>query len=232
MARTSAGAVRRPPLQRAPARESREPLSRERIARAALLLIDRAGIEGCSMRRLGSELGVEAMALYHHLPSKGALLDAVNDQLAGEIVVPPRHAGAPLQRLRAAVESYFAIARRHPRAFVLLATRRFNSEAAFAKYEQILEAFADAGLDARRSAYWFRLLGSYAGGSGLSDIASRELESDATPLVLERAPQRIRFPHVAAVAPHLRAARLDAAFAYGLDRLFDALGRELVNPSS
>jgi AcrR family transcriptional regulator len=211
----------------APTPPAREPLSRERIARAALALIDAVGVAGCSMRRLGADLGVEAMALYHHFPAKGALLDAVLDLLAAEIEVPPPESGAPVARLRTALESYFGIARRHPRAFVLLATRRFNSEAAFAKYEQILQAFAEAGLDAKRSAYWFRLLGNYASGSGLADIASRELEPDATPLVLEHSPQRVAHPHVAAAAPHLQAGRLDAAFGYGLDILFDALAREL-----
>ena len=53
-------------VRRAAGTGLREPLSRERIAQAALALIDRVGVEGCSMRRLGAELGVEAMALYHH----------------------------------------------------------------------------------------------------------------------------------------------------------------------
>ena len=43
---------------------SRAPLSRLRIARAALAIVDRDGLDALSMRRLGSELGVEAMAIY------------------------------------------------------------------------------------------------------------------------------------------------------------------------
>ena len=143
-----------------------------------------------------------------------------------------RETTAPLPRLRRAIENYYALARHHPRAFVLLATRRFNGDAAFAKYEQILQGFADLGLDARRSAYWFRLLGNYASGSGLADVASRELEPDATPLVLEREPRSVPQSLVAAVAPHLQAARLDAAFAYGLDVLFQALQREVPAPAA
>jgi AcrR family transcriptional regulator len=42
--------------------------------RAALDLVDRDGLENLSMRRLGSELSVEAMALYHYVPTKAALL--------------------------------------------------------------------------------------------------------------------------------------------------------------
>jgi AcrR family transcriptional regulator len=56
-----------------------EPLDRERIARAALALIDDQGIDQLSMRRLGAALGVEAMALYHYFRNKAELLDGVLD---------------------------------------------------------------------------------------------------------------------------------------------------------
>jgi len=42
----------------------RAPLSRDRVLRAAVGLADRSGIEALTMRRLGQELGVEAMSLY------------------------------------------------------------------------------------------------------------------------------------------------------------------------
>jgi AcrR family transcriptional regulator len=53
----------------------RQPLSRRRMLEAAVRFVDREGLEALSMRKLGSELGVEAMSLYHHVPNKGALLD-------------------------------------------------------------------------------------------------------------------------------------------------------------
>jgi hypothetical protein len=56
---------------------SRRPLTIASIAEAALKLIDREGLSALSMRRVGAELGVEAMAIYHHLPNKEALLEAV-----------------------------------------------------------------------------------------------------------------------------------------------------------
>jgi AcrR family transcriptional regulator len=44
-----------------------EPLTRQRVLDAALHLIDREGLEGFSMRKLGAMLGVEAMSLYNHV---------------------------------------------------------------------------------------------------------------------------------------------------------------------
>ena len=52
-------------------------LTREKILEAALRLIDEEGLPALSMRRLGQELGVEAMALYKYVVSKQALLDGV-----------------------------------------------------------------------------------------------------------------------------------------------------------
>ncbi|AKU96350.1 hypothetical protein AKJ09_03014 [Labilithrix luteola] len=43
------------------ASKKREPLSRQRILQAALDVLDREGLEAISMRRVGEELGVEAM---------------------------------------------------------------------------------------------------------------------------------------------------------------------------
>jgi len=112
---------------------------------------------------------------------------------------------------------------KRPPAFILLAARRFNTERAFAFYEVILEMFADLGFDARQGARWFRLIGNFASGAGMADVASRERIADATPLQLERDPEQIAFPHVRAIAPHLAAQKLDAVFEFGLDVLFDAL---------
>ncbi|ROZ72745.1 TetR/AcrR family transcriptional regulator [Ramlibacter sp. WS9] len=202
----------------------RTPLSRERIARSALELIDDEGLESCSMRRLGARLGVEAMALYHHFPSKGDLLDGVVDCLLEEVELPA--SGTPRQRLRACIRSYRACAIRHPPAFVLLAARRFNTERAFAFYEALLGVFGELGLTAQQSARWFRLIGGFASGAGMADVASRERIADATPLRLERAPELIAFPRVRAVAPHLSVKNLDSVFEFGLDVLFDALAAQ------
>lgn len=62
-------------------------LSRERVALEALGIIDRDGLSGLSMRKLGGALGVEAMSIYHYVTSKDDLLDAVLDLLYGKIEI-------------------------------------------------------------------------------------------------------------------------------------------------
>ncbi len=67
------------------AKTERIPLSRERVLRAAVDLADEAGIEAVSMRKLGQELGVEAMSLYNHVANKEDILDGMVDVVMEEI---------------------------------------------------------------------------------------------------------------------------------------------------
>jgi len=66
----------------------RTPLNRERVLRAAVALADAGGIDSLSMRRLGQELGVEAMSLYNHVANKDDLLNGITDLVLGEIELP------------------------------------------------------------------------------------------------------------------------------------------------
>jgi len=205
-----------------PPAKPRKPLSRERISKAALEIIDEQGMDALSMRRLGKVLNVEAMALYHHFANKGEVLDAVLDRLVDEVELPPRGSQPPLERLRHFARSHRQMALRHPHAFILVPTRRFNTEHSFDLYEQVLQAFSDLGFDAALSARYFRTIGYLASGAGLADIASHARQPDATPVRLETFDDT-RYPLIKAVAPHLRKGNLDAVFEFGLDIIFNRM---------
>ena len=63
----------------------KRPLSRDLVLETAISLVDHEGLGALSMRRLGQELGVEAMSLYHHVANKEALLDGMVDAVVGEL---------------------------------------------------------------------------------------------------------------------------------------------------
>jgi AcrR family transcriptional regulator len=65
-------------------------VSKERVLRAAIKLADRGGIESLSMRKLGQELGVEAMSLYSHVANKNDILDGMVDVVASEFDLPSK----------------------------------------------------------------------------------------------------------------------------------------------
>lgn len=60
-------------------------LTKAAIVRAALDLLDEAGMDGLTVRALASRLGVQAPALYWHVRSKQALLDEMATQIWRQI---------------------------------------------------------------------------------------------------------------------------------------------------
>jgi AcrR family transcriptional regulator len=105
----------------------RMPLDRERIVRTAVEFIDREGLPGLSMRRLGALLGVEAMSLYRYVPGRENLLDAVVESILEEmlddadVLEQPRDGWQDfLLRLAHGVRR---VALAHPRSFPLVASR-------------------------------------------------------------------------------------------------------------
>jgi AcrR family transcriptional regulator len=110
-----------------PPPSDREPLSRTRVVAAAVDFIDRRGLALLTMRRLGEELGVEAMALYRYVPGREDLLDAVVESIVGEMSEDDEVLDSPrdgwqdfLQRLAHGVRR---VALRHPKVFPLVASR-------------------------------------------------------------------------------------------------------------
>src|SRR3954468_12231971 len=63
-------------------------LTREQIVDAALVVLERDGIQGLSMRKLAQELDAGAATLYWHVGDKEQLLNLLLDRIVGENEVP------------------------------------------------------------------------------------------------------------------------------------------------
>ncbi len=109
-----------PPTSEAPRR-----LTRQRIVDAALDYMDQHGAQALTMRKLGAELGVEAMAIYRYIPGREDLLEAVIDQILQGL---HDRLDQQLTRtwqgyLQAYAHEVRSIAIEHPEVFPLVATR-------------------------------------------------------------------------------------------------------------
>jgi AcrR family transcriptional regulator len=147
--------------------KSRAALTPELIVREALRLIDKDGLEGLSMRALAGRLGVEAMSLYHHFPSKHALTAAVSRLLSEDVVARfgnlPKDWKARIVALgRAEIETILA----HPNAVLLMTARSNPGGTGYATIEAVLRALADAGLDAKGRLLWSRSIVAFINGVG------------------------------------------------------------------
>jgi AcrR family transcriptional regulator len=151
----------------------RERLNREHILKAALQLAERDGLDALTMRRLGRELGVEAMALYYYFPSKEALLDGIVELLSERIEVPAGGADAWPDGIRRIMRSYRQVAHAHPETFPLLVLRPLATPVAVARAEAALDVLRRAGFDHRTAILAFRTLASYAGGFVLEELTGQ-----------------------------------------------------------
>lgn len=106
----------------------REVLTRERIVATAQQLLCDEGLDAVSLRRLASELGVTAPALYAHVESKAALLSELGDAefalLAGRLRSVAAESTDPLEQIRAQSRAYVAHALERPALFQLMAVFR------------------------------------------------------------------------------------------------------------
>ncbi len=99
------------------------PLTRDEVVDTALRVVDEEGLESLTMRRLGAALGVEAMALYRHVPNKEALLDLTVERMRSEMLLPESASETPAEGLAAIFAEYARVLAAHPN-MLPLATRR------------------------------------------------------------------------------------------------------------
>lgn len=146
--------------------EDRLPLSREFIAQTALELTEDVGLEGLSMRKLGAELGVEAMSLYHYVANKDDLLDAMLDLLYREIDLPFDIADDQWEvSLRQGLRAFNDVLMAHPGAVELFIARAPTSEAASKTMYWAYQRFELQGLTPSESSAAFRFAVSFVIGN-------------------------------------------------------------------
>ncbi|MEU0201157.1 MULTISPECIES: TetR family transcriptional regulator [unclassified Streptomyces] len=147
----------RTPARRASDRGRYGRLSREQVLAAALDLVDREGLSALSMRRLGAELGVEAMALYRYAASKDALLDGLVEALYLKLEELLAADGDKATDWRAGLHriarATYDVCLAHPQAVPLLATRLLavplarRPAAVLRDHERVLALLRQAKLD-------------------------------------------------------------------------------------
>lgn len=205
-------------MARPASRRSKRPLSPERIASAALKLIDRRGLEEFSMHKLGAALSCEAMSLYHHYKGRGEVLDAVAGSLMGRVAAPAT--GSWQERLRGFAASYRAVALEHPRAFPLLATRPVNRPGSFAMLESAAATLRSAGFGPEQAGRLVLLVGCWCNGALLAEIAGSEARPDPTPSTAQDMLEMARlYPNLVEMAPYLSLCEFAPTYTFGVEAL-------------
>jgi AcrR family transcriptional regulator len=138
-------------------------LSRERILETALAVADEKGIEALSMRKLGQQLGYEAMSLYNHVANKDDLVDGLLDLVLAEMTPPPPDGGLPAIRA-SAIAAHEAL-KRHPWAAHRLMTTVRPGRIAY--MEGLLACLRGSGLSAETTYHAYHIVDAHIFGFSL-----------------------------------------------------------------
>jgi TetR/AcrR family tetracycline transcriptional repressor len=131
-------------------------LTREAVIAAARTVADREGLERLSMRSLAAELGVMPNTLYSHVGSKSELLDALLDDVLGEIETPQKRDWRA--SLVAVLDSTRAVLLEHPGLIPAFLTRPTRGENAMRLGAVCLDLLARGGVEDARAVRAFRAL--------------------------------------------------------------------------
>jgi AcrR family transcriptional regulator len=206
-------------------------LTRERVLDAAMAIADREGLDALTMRRLADALGAGAMSVYHHVPSKDAILDGILERVVWEMELPAGSHWRPALK-RAAMSAHEALGR-HPWAAAALLGGERTSPARLRHTDAILGCLRNAGFSDVETDLAYHVLDSHVMGfslwlagisAGLQRLGPLRNAFDLF--------DPAELPHLAEhVGVHLREQPADqpGAFEYGLDLILDGLERQLAS---
>lgn len=211
--------------------DRRTPLTRDRVLEAAVDLADREGFEALSMRKLGQELGIEAMSLYTHVRDKDDLLDGMVEAVVRQI--PIRSNGSEWKTaMRQLVLAARKVMLRHRWAPGVIESRTDSGPATMRYMEAALAIFHGGGFSIDLAHHAMHVLGSRLLGFS-QDLYD---DSDAGRIGPEQAVALARqmadtYPFIAELVLEvsheggLGGCDDDVEFAFGLDLILDGLER-------
>jgi TetR/AcrR family transcriptional regulator, tetracycline repressor protein len=204
-----------------PPSPARDTLSRPRVVKEALALLDREGAHGFSIRRLAEHLGVTPMAVYNHVASRDDLLQGIASAVIEEVKYP-----SPAGDWRKVIRLCYRALRRaclaHPGAVPLIESADALPLAVFQPMEITLTVLQRAGFtsgDALRAHF---LLTTFTLGQVSYQIKGWGRGVDAATAMREGRIAADSFPAIAHTAS-LENWDFDRSFEFGISTILAGL---------
>jgi AcrR family transcriptional regulator len=163
----------------------RSTLNRAKVLEAAIELADEIGIEALTIRKLAERLGVGAMTIYHHVPSKEEIIDGMVESIFAEIELPPADADWKSAMRQRCISARRAL-NRHPWAAPLMESRTSPGPANLSHHDAVIGCLRAGGLSIQMTAHAYAVLDSFvygfafeeatlpaSGGEGFAEVAAQ-----------------------------------------------------------
>ncbi|GAB3049481.1 TetR/AcrR family transcriptional regulator C-terminal domain-containing protein [Stenotrophomonas tumulicola] len=205
----------------------RQPIIREHIVEAAFRILDEAGLEGVTLRKVACSLGIRAPSLYWHFKSKQALIDAMADAMIADVarVIP---GGQPWRQTLLQIAREFRVAFKvHRDGARVYAGTFLATENVLRVGEASIAALVGAGAPARFAATAAMDLVYYAMGFVIEEQSwpgdgSMEALGEAFMALAEQ-----RFPHCWEAREVWGEVDFDTRFEQGLGLMLDGIEQRL-----
>ena len=210
----------------ATAKTKRQPMTSERVLAAALELADEMGVADLTIRRLADALDSKPMTIYHHVPSKDAILDGIVDLVFAEIELPDPELGwKPAMRARCV--SARTVLARHTWAVPLMESRRSPGPATLHHHDAVIACLRNS-LSLKMTGHAYAVLDAFVYGFAIQEAAlpepGDEMNEVADDIVTDELAEHFPALHEFA-SGHAMQPGYDFGdeFEYGLDLILDAL---------
>lgn len=214
-------------------------LSREIVLATALELVDHAGLDALTMRRLGQELNCDPMSLYRYAENRAALLDGVSELVFNELEIFPHDPDWKTQ-LRRIAHDLRLLALRHPNVVPLLVTRPLSTPlglrplGTLRPLEQILSLLIEAGFEPSDALHVYRAYYGFLYGHILNELQEFIVDPEENEVLLRLGLHRLpakEFPRLRALAPVLADYDGSAELDQGMTILLSGLESNLSDPA-
>ena len=184
-----------------------------RITEAAVALLDEAGLDGLSTRRLAARLGIASPSLYWHVRDKEALLDLVAEAICADaFAIDPAQPWR--DQLATGLRQFRAMLLAHRDAARLLRDRPPRGPHRLGHVETTLRILLDAGFTEQDAAGIARLLTAHVLDS---------VPTGGPPAGGVEWPDLADYPSLRRVAPTFASQTPDAVFELGVEIILEGL---------
>lgn len=176
------------------------------------------------MRRVGEELGVEAMSLYNHVTNKAEILDGIFETVLAEL--PEAKKSASWQAaLRERARGLRRVLRAHPNALPIFATRPAVTPASITHVEAALDVLRTQGFSATDALRTFQVMAAFVIGHTVATYSATKPDEESHPAYGTLSEEA--FPRVREMARILASHDGEKEFEFGVEVMIEGVEARL-----
>jgi TetR/AcrR family tetracycline transcriptional repressor len=203
-------------------RAERKPLTRDAIVDAALVLLERDGLQGVSMRKLAQELDAGAASLYWHVGDKEELLSLMLDRIVGESEVIEPDPDNWQEQVKEMLRGMRRLMLKRRDAAQLSLGRIPAGPNSLPVMERTLAVLHAAGLPPRVISYAADMFALFVGGFAFEESMPSQGDPQALGAYFASLPPE-QFPTLTALAGDLTEGGADERFEFAIELLVKGL---------